>query len=119
MITTLTVIKSRRHQTRTQLKEQLDSVERPHQKFVKMVEESQKLAEEDRKGAELEKQKLQEQRSEMTKFRDGNKMVRNQHGLCMDITVQCSSCTSNQMVHAPLITSHLLFNTISTDYSTT
>ena len=65
-----------RDQTRSYLKEQLESVEKPYQRFVKAVEESRQLAEEDRKGAELEKEKQQKQRSEMSKYRDNNKMVR-------------------------------------------
>lgn len=64
-----------RDETRSYLKEQLDSIERPYQKFVKNVEESRKLAEEDRKGAELDKEKQLQQRSHMTTFRDDNKMV--------------------------------------------
>lgn len=54
----------------------MDAVEKPYQKFIKMVEESRQLAEEDRKGAELEKEKCREQRSHMMKYRDNNKMVR-------------------------------------------
>lgn len=64
-----------RDETRSYLKEQLDSIERPYQKFVKNVEESRKLAEEDRKGAELDKEKHLQQRSHMRTFRDDNKMV--------------------------------------------
>ena len=64
-----------RDETRSYLKEQLDSIERPYQKFVKNVGESRKLAEEDRKGAELDKEKQLQQRSHMMTFRDDNKMV--------------------------------------------
>ena len=64
-----------RDETRSYLKEQLDSIERPYQKFGKNVEESRKLAEEDRKGAELDKEKHLQQRSHMLTFRDDNKMV--------------------------------------------
>lgn len=70
-----------RDETRCYLKDQLDLIERPHQKFVKMVEESRQLAEEDRKEAELEKQKQLQKRSHMMKFRDDNKMV-GKHVLC-------------------------------------
>lgn len=67
-----------RNETRSHLREQLDSVEKPYQKFVKTVEESRQLAEEDRKGAALERECQQQQRLEMMKYRDNNKMVRNQ-----------------------------------------
>ena len=65
-----------RGETRTYLKEQLDTVEKPYQKFIKMVEESQQLAEEDRKQVEQEREKNKQQRSHMMKYRDNNKVVR-------------------------------------------
>lgn len=71
-----------RDETRYYLKEQLDSIERPYQKFVKNVEESRQLAEEDRKGAELEKEQQQQQRSHMMRFRDDNKMVKKLPNSC-------------------------------------
>ena len=66
-----------RDETRSYLKEQVDSIERPYQKFIKNVEESRQLAEEDRKGAELDREKQLQQRSHMMRYRDNNKVVRN------------------------------------------
>ena len=63
---------------RKDYKDLLDKMESPHQKFVREVEESKRLADEDKKSLCKEKDEEIKHKSFLAKFRDENKMVSNE-----------------------------------------